>query len=101
MARYRIHVPLQDFEGAKSGDTYTCSRGATFEAPEGEFKALTPGSEYSRIDAGGARPKEKENEEEQSQGKPQKPEPPPNRETRQDKGPDERRTVQPSNSNTT
>jgi len=51
MARYRIHIPLQDFDGAKSGRTYTCSRGATFQAPEGEFKALTPGSEYSRIDA--------------------------------------------------
>ena len=50
MPRYRIHIPLQDFEGVKSGRTYTCSRGATFEAPEGEFKALTPGSDYSRID---------------------------------------------------
>ena len=50
MARYRIHIPLQDFEGAKSERTYTCTRGAAFEAPEGEFKTLTPGSEYSRID---------------------------------------------------
>jgi hypothetical protein len=101
MARYRIHIPLQDFEGAKTERTYTCTREATFEAPQGEFKTLTPGIEYSRIDAGGAKPKEKENEEEQSQGKPQKPEPPPNRETRQDKGPDERTAVQPSDSNTT
>jgi len=52
MARYRIHVPLQGFDGAKSGRTYTCSRGATFEAPEGDFKALKAGSEYSRIDDG-------------------------------------------------
>jgi len=48
-ARYRIHVPLQDFEGVKTDRTYTCTRGATFWAPEGEFKELGR-TEYSRID---------------------------------------------------
>jgi len=48
--RYRIHVPLQDFEGAKTGRTYTCTRGATFTAPVGEFKELNQG-DYSRIDS--------------------------------------------------
>lgn len=48
-ARYRIHIPLQDHEGAKSDRTYTCTRGATFWAPEGEFKALSR-ADYSRID---------------------------------------------------
>jgi hypothetical protein len=59
MARYRIHIPLQDFEGAKTGKTYTCTRGATFKSPEGEFKELTPGTEYSRIDrqSGGGAPR--------------------------------------------
>lgn len=46
--RYRIHVPLQDFEGAKSEKTYTCTRGARFWAPEGEFKALSQ-TDYSRL----------------------------------------------------
>lgn len=49
-ARYRIHVPLQDYEGAKTGDTYTCTRGASFRAPVGEFKHLNQG-DYSRIDS--------------------------------------------------
>jgi len=49
-ARYRIHVPLQDHEGAKTDRTYTCTRGATFRAPVGEFKDLKR-SEYSRIDS--------------------------------------------------
>jgi len=49
-ARYRIHVPLQDFEGAKTDRTYTCTRGATFTAPVGEFKELNQG-DYSRIDS--------------------------------------------------
>jgi len=49
-ARYRIYVPLQDFEGAKSERTYTCTRGATFTAPVGEFKELNQG-DYSRIDS--------------------------------------------------
>jgi hypothetical protein len=54
MAVYRIHVPLQDFEGAKTGKTYTCTRDATYRAPEGEFKDLAPGAEYSRIDQHGS-----------------------------------------------
>jgi hypothetical protein len=49
-ARYRIHVPLQDFEGAKTDRTYTCTRGATFRAPVGEFKELAQG-DYSRLDS--------------------------------------------------
>ncbi len=50
MARYRIHIPLWRFEGAKSGRVYNCTRGAAYEAPEGEFKQLLAGREYSRID---------------------------------------------------
>lgn len=50
-ARYRIHIPLQDHQGAKSDRTYTCTRGATFWAPVGEFKDLAQG-DYSRIDSG-------------------------------------------------
>jgi hypothetical protein len=49
-ARYRIHVPLQNIEGAKTDRTYTCTRGATFQAPVGEFKELNQG-DYSRIDS--------------------------------------------------
>lgn len=47
MVCYRIHVPLQDFEGAKSGRAHTCTRETLIEAPEGEFKELPRGA-YSR-----------------------------------------------------
>ena len=40
MKRYRIHTSLQDFEGAKSGRVYTCTREAIYTAPQGEFKEL-------------------------------------------------------------
>jgi hypothetical protein len=50
--RYRIHRSLQDFEGAKSGRLYTCTRGAIYEAPQGEFKALGSGA-YSLLPTGG------------------------------------------------
>jgi hypothetical protein len=52
MARYRIDTYLQDFEGAKTDRTYTCTPGALFEAPEGEFKALSQ-ADYSRVDTAG------------------------------------------------
>ena len=52
--RYRIHEPLDNYEGAKTGRRYTCTRDAFFDAPEGEFKDL-PRSAYSRapVPAGG------------------------------------------------
>jgi hypothetical protein len=40
LKRYRIHTALQDFEGTKSGRVYTCTREATYIAPQGEFKEL-------------------------------------------------------------
>lgn len=50
MARYKIHISLQDHEGAKTDRTYTCTRETIFEAPEGEFKDLKRG-QYSRLDS--------------------------------------------------
>lgn len=50
--RYQIHTSLQDFEGAKSGRLYTCTRGAIYEAPQGEFKTLSSGA-YSLLPTGG------------------------------------------------
>lgn len=51
MAAYQIHIPLYEHEGAKSGVTYTCTRGAIYrDVPEGEFKHLQPGRDYSRLD---------------------------------------------------
>ncbi|MBE2186740.1 MAG: hypothetical protein IAE99_08220 [Rhodothermales bacterium] len=43
---YRIHVPLDNHKGAKSGRLYTCSPEALVSAPEGEFKGL-PARAYS------------------------------------------------------
>jgi hypothetical protein len=48
MPYYRIRRPLQEHEGAKTGTTYTCTRGTLIEAPEGEFKALSR-ADYSRV----------------------------------------------------
>ena len=43
MKRYRIHTYLDGFEGAKSGRIYRCTRGAIYDAPEGEFKEMKAG----------------------------------------------------------
>ena len=51
MAIYRLHIPLDDHEGQKSGQTRSCTRGARIEAPEGEFGDLVPGRDYSRLDS--------------------------------------------------
>lgn len=53
--RYRIHTSLQDFEGAKSGRFYTCTTGAIYTAPEGDFKELPRGA-YSLISDAAATP---------------------------------------------
>ena len=68
--RYRIHEPLDNYEGAKTGRRYTCTRDALFDAPEGEFKDL-PRSAYSRapVPAGGS-PGEGEGGAPQTQGAP-------------------------------
>ena len=50
MPRYKINIPLSGHTGAKTGRTYTCTRGAIYTAPEGEFKDLAAGHHYSRLD---------------------------------------------------
>jgi len=50
MAIYRLHIPLDDHEGEKSGQTRSCTSGARIEAPAGEFSDLQPGRDYSRLD---------------------------------------------------
>ncbi len=52
MPRYQIHIPLWRFAGAKTGRVYNCTRAAIYNAPEGEFKQLVAGREYSRLDGG-------------------------------------------------
>lgn len=50
MAVYRIHVPLDDHVGQKTGRVRSCTKGARIEAPAGEFSDLRPGADYNRID---------------------------------------------------
>lgn len=51
MATYGIHIYLDEHEGQKTGTVRSFTPGATVrDVPEGEFKDLTPGEEYSRID---------------------------------------------------
>lgn len=50
MPRYRIHIPLSGHPGAKTERTYTCTAGTIYTAPEGEFKDLAAGHQYSRLD---------------------------------------------------
>ena len=49
MKHYQIHVPLDGYEGAKTGKEYHATREAVIEAPEGEFKNLGS-DEYSLLD---------------------------------------------------
>lgn len=51
MADYRIHIALDHHEGCKTGQVRSVTRGTRINGvPEGEFKDLQPGKEYSRID---------------------------------------------------